>query len=94
VANVKVRFSDPGREINDHVYGGRKREVLLMIGRYIFAFIAVGSVATLGLLAVAFIASNGPVAMGVYDVMALPLVFLAGGVAGVGATAWVRKQQK
>jgi hypothetical protein len=65
-----------------------------MIGRYIFAFIAGGSVVTLGMLAVAFLVSDAAVAMGVYDVIALPLVFLVGGVAAIGATVWLRRQQK
>jgi hypothetical protein len=65
-----------------------------MVGRYIFAFIAGGTVVSFGLLAVAFLASDGAVAMGVYDMMGLVLVFLVGGVAAVGVMAWVRKQQK
>jgi hypothetical protein len=65
-----------------------------MIGRYIFAFIAGGSVVSFGLLAVAFIVSGGAVAMGVYDMMGLALVFLVGGVAAVGVAAWLRRQQK
>ena len=65
-----------------------------MVGRYIFAFIAGGSVASFGLLALAFLASAGAVAMGVYNMMGLALVFLVGGVLTVGITAWLRKQKR
>jgi hypothetical protein len=65
-----------------------------MVRRYIFAFLAGGSVVSVGLLAVAFIASGGAIAAGVYDVIALAMVFVAGGVAVVGVTAWLRKQKK
>ena len=61
---------------------------------HIFAFVVGGFIATIGLLAVAFVASSGAIAMGIYDVMALPLLFVAGGGAGIcimRITIWLRK---
>ncbi len=65
-----------------------------MIGRYIFTFMAGGSVFTFGLLAGALIVTGGKIAMGIYDAMAIPIVFLFGGIVMVGVAAWLRKQQK
>lgn len=64
------------------------------MGRYIFAFVVGGAIVTVGLLSVAFVSTGGRVEMGIYDWLAVPLIFLAGGATGVCITLWVRRRSK